>query len=187
MSMDRRWLTQIMAVLGLTGLLAGAWWQSPDAGDLAARREERAELAAAAEGDAGEGCALLVGLEPVDLLVRREGGSPGRVGTGYREPGSDRVLAPVRRLVAPLAPGPLGVHWEEGSRTATMLREGSVLSIHFPHNRNRSAVAIVNGEAVGADAALCEGRLYAPLRLLAGGLNLRVRWRDARSIVVEAR
>ena len=73
------------------------------------------------------------------------------------------------------------------SRTATLLVEGNVLSIHFPEGQNRSTIAVINGEVVGAESVLCEERLYAPLRLLADGLNLRYRWRDVHSILVEGR
>lgn len=143
--------------------------------------------AAAVRAASGEGCAVLAELEPVELFVRPAGGGPAPAGTGYRDPESDRVLAPVRRLISPLAPGPLGVHWESASRTATMLVDGSVLSIHFPQGQNRSTIAVINGEVVGAESVLCQERLYTPLRLLADGLNLRYRWRDLGSILVEGR
>ncbi|MFZ5817151.1 MAG: hypothetical protein ACOY93_17960 [Bacillota bacterium] len=180
--MGGRWLWWAGAVLALLGMTGGAWL--PTAWE---QRLPGAEPVAVVDPAAGEGCARLAALRPVELLVRLPGGPARRVGTGYREPDGPLVLAPVRPLVSPLAPGPLGVHWEEGVRTASLLREGRVLSIHFPEGRERSAVAILNGEVVGAEAFLCEGRLFASLQLLAEGLDLTFRWHDARSILVEPR
>lgn len=184
--MERRWLWWILAVMALTLFAGGAWWPVPGSGELHSDTEEPVTLAADLRA-AGEACAALAGLEPVELLIRLEAGGPVRAGIGYRDTARERVLAPARSLVSPLAPGPLSVYWEEASRTATMLREGSVLSIHFPRRRDRSTIAIMNGEVVGAESVLCQDRLYVPLRLLTDGLGLRFRWRSARSILVEAR
>ncbi|MFZ5825686.1 MAG: hypothetical protein ACOY94_15425 [Bacillota bacterium] len=182
--MERRWIWWIIAALALTAAAGGVRWPSPGPGRSG---DEGAMRAAAVAATAGTGCALLAELEPVELYARPAGGVPIRAGTGYRHPETDRVMAPARRLITPLAPGPLGVHWESGNRTATLLVEGNVLSIHFPEGQNRSTIAVMNGEVVGAESVLCEERLYAPLRLMADGLNLRYRWRDVHSILVEGR
>lgn len=181
MSMWKRWLWWAGTALMLLGFSAGAWWRPSEMTE----HLPAAEPAAVIDPGAGEGCARLAGLDLVDLVVRLEEGVTGWVGQGHLDPESMRVLAPVRRLFTPLASGPLAIHWEESIRTVSLLREGSVLSIHFPEGRESSAIAVVNGEVVGAEAVLCEGRLYASLGLLSEGLNLRVRWRDDRSLLVE--
>lgn len=179
--MAKRWLGRIVAALLLLSIPAAAWWRAPEAPPFTL------EAAPAVQAEAGAGCGRLAELEPVELVVRLPDGTVGLAGTGYRDPEDELVMAPVRRLITPLAPGPWGLFWDRPSRTASMLREGQVLSIHLPEGREMSAVAVLNGEPVGAAALLCQDRLYASLRLLADGLGLRYRWRDARSILVEAR
>lgn len=163
--MGKRWLLRTVAALALLSI--PAWADVSSAG--------------------GEGCARLAELEPLELVVRLPDGRTVKAGTGFWDPGSDRVLAPVRRLITPLAPGPLGVFWDDATRTAAMLREGEVLSIHMPEGRDWTDAAVLNGEVVGVEAVLCQRRLYASLGLLAGGLGLRHRRLDARTILVESR
>lgn len=182
--MAKRWFWQIVAALLLLSIPAGATWraQGPEEG-LQPMGE-----AAVAEGAPDEGCAKLAELKPVDLVVRLADGRTAQVGSGYREPEQEeRILAPVRGVIPPFAPGPWGLTWDATRRTAAMLREGEVLSIHIPEGRGWAGAAVLNGEVVGAEAVLCEDRLYVSLRLLADGLGLRYRWRDAHSILVESR
>jgi hypothetical protein len=186
----KRWLWRVAAPLAVLCLGAGYMWRPPEAQVVVPGAREPAPAALA---EAGEGCEPLAGLKPVDLVVRLPDGRSGWAGTAYweriseQEPVRDRILVPIRRLITPLAPDPLGVTWDEATRTAALLREGSVLSIHFPEGRSRTALAVVNGEAVGTEALLCEGRTYASLGLVAESLALRWRWRDGRSILVELR
>lgn len=145
------------------------------------------EAAAAAAGSVGEGCTSLSGWMQVELRVRVKGATPVQVGTGYIEPTTRRVLAPARRVVTPFAPGPFGVHWEEESRVASFLREGDVLSIHFPEGKDRSSIAILNGEVVGADTFICNDRVYMDLGFLADSLGLRRSHRGESMVLLEAR
>lgn len=137
---------------------------------------------------AGEpGCDRLSRLEPIELYVRPPGLTAGWVGTGYRDRESDRVLVPLRRVATPLVQEPFGIHWEEATRTASVQRLGSILSIHLPEGAHLATVAVLNGEVIGADALLCQDRLYISLGLLKVALSLRSRDRDLRSILVEPR
>lgn len=182
--MGKRWLVRIVAALVLMSMPAAVLWRGPVTRE---GPELQPDLIALAAAGAGKGCSRLAELEPVDLVVRLPDRGTAQVGVGFWETETDRVLAPVRRVVTPLAPGPWGVFWDETNRTASLLREGQVLSIHVPEGRDRTGVAVLNGEVVGAETILCEERLYVSLGLLAEGLNLRYRWRDAGSILVEPR
>lgn len=170
---------------------------SPWAGRLAATCLLLLLLAASNPPAAPAGevkCAELEGLAPVDLFVQAAGASPWAVGTGYRAlgsglqasglRGSDLLLVPARQVVAPFAPGPRGVRWDRSDRVASFLRGRDIISIHFPEGSAEARTAIVNGEAVRTRALLCQGRLYAPLDLLADGLGLAYRWEDDDSVVV---
>ncbi len=132
----------------------------------------------------GEGCARLRGLDPVHLLIHLPPGPAGRVGVGYRDPASGRVMAPVRTILLPLQPGPLAVQWSETSRTATFLRDGNVTSLHFPEGRNVTRFAILNGDPVAVEGLICEGRTYLPLSFLAEGLALLADWRDPQAVIL---
>lgn len=134
----------------------------------------------------GVECAELEGLAAVDLFVQVAGAAPRWVGTGYRARGSDLLLVPARQVVAPFAAGPRGVRWDRSDRVASFLRGNDIISIHFPQGSASARTAVVNGEAVRTEALLCEGRLYAPLDLLADGLGLMYRWEPQGSVVVSA-
>jgi len=166
----------------LVGLVAGAFWQPAGRAP-----EPLPALSDPVFAEAGEGCDRIRGYEPVHLLLHAPPGLPGRVGVGYREPEADRVMVPVRAILLPLRPDPLGVQWDEADRTATFLREGNVLSLHFPEGRNRTNFAILNGEVVAVEGLICEGRTYLPLSFLTEGLSLWARWRDSSAVIIQPR
>ncbi|MEW8979006.1 MAG: hypothetical protein AB2385_11405 [Symbiobacterium sp.] len=157
------WLTRVALLGGTAALLLG--------GLLAAFGSAERE-----PGAGGATCASLQGLAAVAVTMRGPDGAEQRA-TGYGTANPADVLLPVQGLVEPYLAG-RGVYWDGARRTASLLGERDVLSVHFPAGRDAVDKAVLNGTVVPARSVLCGGRLYLPAGLLAPMLNLEVEWSE---------
>lgn len=103
----------------------------------------------------------------------------------YVDDATDRAMVPVRALLAVLSTSPGGVQWNDATRTATFVRGTHTLAFQFPAGHQDTTVAVVDGESRASQAVLCNGKVYAPVRQVAGALGVGIRWYQDRIVVVD--
>lgn len=103
----------------------------------------------------------------------------------YLDAATNRAMVPVRALLTVLSTSPGSVQWDEATRTATFVRGTHTLAFRFPAGHHDTAVALVDGESFSTTAVLCNGKVYAPARQVAGALGIGVRWYHDRIVVMD--
>ena len=90
---------------------------------------------------------------------------------------NDRTMVPMRAIFEALG---CSVSWNDGTRTATGVRNGTTVSLTIDDN-----IAKIDGEKITLDApaALINGRTMIPLRFVSEALGASVKWEDETSTV----